>query len=69
MRTLGRRRGWLFGWIVPVWVLAVTLSLAIGGGRFSPEEEKAREILEITNFDKLWPMCSSREEALASVKS
>ena len=29
----------------------------------------AREILEITNFDKLWPMCSSREEALALVKS
>ena len=29
----------------------------------------AREILEITKFDTLWPMLSSREEALTTVKS
>jgi hypothetical protein len=36
---------------------------------FCSVSDLAREILEITKSDKLWPMCCSREEVLASVKS
>jgi hypothetical protein len=31
--------------------------------------EHEREILDVTRLSKLWPLCASREEALAVVRA
>jgi anti-anti-sigma factor len=39
------------------------------GGRlaFCNVSEHERDILQVTGFDRLWPICASREEALQAV--
>jgi len=36
---------------------------------FCGVSDHEREILQVTNLDGLWPICSSREEALKAVQS
>ena len=40
-----------------------------GGGKLAlcNVSETGREVLQVTRFDTLWPICSSREEALKTV--
>jgi hypothetical protein len=35
---------------------------------FCGVSDHEREILKVTNLDGLWPICSSREEALKAVQ-
>jgi len=58
-----------FGSIMLTTLHAIWKNVRAGGGKMAlcNVSEVVREILQISQFDTLWPVCDSREEALALV--